>query len=272
MLKNYVIKIRKFLVELIFPAFCLECKKEGSFWCDGCFGKVEVQKEQVCPLCYAVNVDGSVCELCKKKDFYLDQLLVVSPLVPHLALLRSVHYLKYDFVTDLAAPLGKLLGKIYLKYLAEIDDILICPIPLHEKRLLWRGFNQAALLAEETHEELVQFRKTQSNISNTSKYFMDSKNFPIISDLLKRVHFQKPQMELSREERLKNVVNAFEINDHADFLKSQNSLSGKIDVKNKIVLLLDDVATTLSTLNSAAQVLKNAGAEKVLGLVLVRSY
>jgi ComF family protein len=152
-----------------------------------------------------------------------------SPLIT-----KAVHELKYNFIEEMAAPLGELLAQTLKENLTDEPEKnwVICPVPLHKKRRKWRGFNQAELLAK----RLMEF----GNVSN----------------LLERSRYSKPQMELHRDERLKNVCGSFIYS--ADFLPEN-------------VLLVDDVATTLSTLNECAGVLKLAGVKTVIGLVLARA-
>ncbi|MBD3328531.1 ComF family protein, partial [Candidatus Peregrinibacteria bacterium] len=107
----------------------------------------------------------------------------------------------------------------------------IVPVPLHKKRLRFRGYNQAEILAK-------QLGDPQTNI-------------------MKRIKYSKPQMELSAEARKNNVKNAF-----ACLEQNKN---------DNPVLLVDDVATTLSTLNECAKVLKSAGYKKVYAICLARS-
>lgn len=80
--------------------------------------------------------------------------------------------------------------------------------------------------------------------------------------LLQRMHFSKPQMELEREERFKNVSDVFQV----------NNVNMDENIKSTTIVLVDDVATTLSTLNSAAKALKTAHFLHVYGLVLARVF
>lgn len=163
---------------------------------------------------------------------------------------KSIHTLKYDFIEDLAEPLGKLLFETFCLAVNNNQadsQFIICPIPLHRKRLKWRGFNQAELLAQ----KLLQY--SQNSAFNNVK----------LLQLLERIHFYRPQMELEREERLKNMNNAFMIQNAQYFLNNNQNIT---------ILLVDDIATTLATLNAAAKALKQAGAKHVLGLVLARVY
>lgn len=237
----YYYTIWRFFLDFLFPAHCVGCRHEGVFLCPNCFVKIPRQKKQVCPLCYCQTPEGNVCNECRRlrTDFALDGLLVVTSFEEKSFLQQAIHDLKYNFVKELAEPLGCLLtevvGRRYLK------SMILCPVPLHQKRLHWRGFNQAQLLAQ---------------------FVSVNQNLPLYH-LLMRKTFQKPQMELSREERLKNVTDAFCVD---------QKILTKISYFPDTVLLVDDVATTLSTLNACAKTLKKAGFKNVYGAVIARVY
>jgi len=83
---------------------------------------------------------------------------------------------------------------------------------------------------------------------------------PVLEDCLLRTRFTKPQIKTkSREERLGNLKGAFAFTDESIPL-----------IQNKMLWLIDDVATTGTTLEECAMVLKKAGAKKVFGIVLAR--
>lgn len=109
-------------------------------------------------------------------------------------------------------------------------------MPLHWSRFNWRGFNQAEKLAE------VLAKKWALSVN---------------VDLLERKKLTWSQAKLSKQDRLNNILNAFRI--------KRNS-----DLKEKNILLIDDVWTTGTTLNQCAVVLKQAGAKWVWGLTLAR--
>jgi ComF family protein len=122
-----------------------------------------------------------------------------------------------------------------VRLLMDIDVVI--PVPLHPRRLRQRGFNQALLLAY--------------GMSTRNGIALDPNN-------LIRVRPTRPQVELSGQERVKNVAGAFAVR-HPDM------------VANKHVLLIDDVYTTGATMNECAGVLKNAGAEQVTVCTLARA-
>jgi ComF family protein len=114
-------------------------------------------------------------------------------------------------------------------------EILI-PVPLHPRRLRERGYNQSALLAKELGKLA---------------------SIPIIENALMRQKYALPQARtLSVEERRVNMAGAF-------------TYRGKT-IRDRQVLLIDDVATSAATLDACAVALKQGGAKSVWGLVLAR--
>ncbi len=168
-------------------------------------------------------------------------------------------------IKELVNPLGQLLINTLKQ--AKIDpSFILIPIPLHRKRFLFRGFNQAELLARILGKEL---------------------NLKVENEILKRKIFTLPQTELKDPEaRKQNIKNAFSLVDaerskitlkslfcfQKSSLKSSiNSLSPKDKIKNKNIILIDDVLTTGATLQEAAKVLKKARARKIWALVLTKA-
>jgi ComF family protein len=128
---------------------------------------------------------------------------------------------------------------------------LVVPIPLHKRRLRWRGFNQSELLANYISENLTP-----------------GMEIPVLNDILIRKKHTTPQMQVKKySERKENIKDAFEIYP----VKSAGGSAEKFKrIKNKNILLVDDVATTGATLNECAKTLKQSGAKKVFALVLAR--
>ena len=130
-----------------------------------------------------------------------------------------------------------MLGGLLAGYLGShrLPGEILVPVPLHSSRLRSRGYNQSDLLARVAGKLL---------------------ELPVREDLLKRANDSPPQVEArNREQRRANVAGNFES-------------SG--EVAGMSVLLVDDVATTGSTLFACAAVLKGAGAASVWGLALAR--
>lgn len=112
------------------------------------------------------------------------------------------------------------------------------PVPLYSAKLKTRGYNHAALLC-----------------SYVAQYFKQE----YVSDLTNRVKNTKPQYRLNRSARFENLQNAFALNPRH-----------KTYIRGKTIVVVDDVATTCSTLSEIAKVLKRSGAKKVYGVVFAR--
>jgi ComF family protein len=148
-----------------------------------------------------------------------------------------VHQFKYGRKVSLGKPLGRLMARGSGGFLGECAVDTVLPVPLHPKRLRWRGFNQSVLLAKEV-----------------SRVF----NIPMDPFTLYRTRETAPQTQLDEEERKKNVRGAF-------------SLRPENPVKGKRLLLVDDVYTSGATVNECSRVLKRAEAREVFVLTLART-
>ena len=147
---------------------------------------------------------------------------------------EAIHQLKYRNLRALAVPLAKLLHD-YLITDPMPAEVLV-PVPLHRKRLRERGYNQSSLLAQ-------QLGKLA--------------DLPIVDDCLIRQRHATPQARTATvEERQSNVTDAFACRDHR--------------LRDKQVLLIDDVSTSGATLDACAAALKASGATSVWGLVMAR--
>jgi ComF family protein len=112
---------------------------------------------------------------------------------------------------------------------------IMAPVPMHARRFRERGYNQAELLAREVAGRI---------------------GLKLEANLLERVNHVSPQAKTaSGSERMLNVAGSV-------------AISTEVDLAGMRVLLVDDVATTGSTLDACAAVLKDAGASEVWGLVL----
>jgi ComF family protein len=147
---------------------------------------------------------------------------------------QAIHQFKYKNLRALAAPLAELLQD-YLTTTPIPGDTLV-PVPLHQKRLRERGYNQSGILAQELGKLI---------------------NLPVVDDCLTRQRHTPPQARTSTvDERRRNVVNTFSCRDYK--------------LRDKQVLLIDDVSTSGATLNACAAALKAAGATSVWGLAIAR--
>jgi ComF family protein len=218
--------------DIVFPKKCINCKKEGSHLCEDCLSLIEINPYQYC-LCEKLEKRDK-CDNCKNR--YLDKILSAASFKNKI-LKEAVHKFKYGYIKDLCQPLAILILSHFEVANIEINDsFVIVPVPMTDKKKRRRGFNQSEEMA---------------------KVISEATGIPLFSDLLVKTKETSPQMELKKEERINNVKDCFEI-------KKEEM------IKDKIVLLLDDVYTTGSTLEECAKVLKQSAAKEVWGLTVGR--
>jgi ComF family protein len=187
-----------------------------------------------CDTCAQTNVNGQ-CQWCLEHPAMIDG--IRAPYLFEGPMREAVHRLKYRGGRAAAPMLGGLLAG-YLEHHkspAQPTGQVLVPVPLHPRRLRSRGYNQSHLLAKEAGKLL---------------------DMPVRKDLIRRAKDSPPQVEArSREQRRANVAGSFE---------------AAAGVEGLSILLVDDVATTGSTLFACGGALKEAGAASVWGLVLAR--
>ncbi|HOK04167.1 MAG TPA: ComF family protein [Victivallales bacterium] len=222
-----------------FPDICYLCKNKKNIsakLCPDCREKIPIIKEPICPGCGGEN-DGilELCPKCLKEDPRpWSQAIAISNYINPID--QIIKDFKYNGKTYYAKLLGELASEILIQRKVRADYIV--PIPLHWTRQFIRGYNQSQLIAD------VISIKTKIPILN----------------LLKRVKKTPKQANLSREERKKNLNNAFKLN---DFKRAKFKIG--------TIVLFDDVLTTGSTLESAALTILDANiCEKINILVIAR--
>jgi len=225
----------KAFLDLLFPKRCVDCGKEGNFVCFECAGKIEPIKTATCAECGKISKLGRFCPSCKTKRSYHLNGLTVAARYDVGPTKEMIHHFKYSGFTDLAIPLTEMIYQALCGNLPVKNDLVVVPVPLHKNRESTRGFNQAELIAKELSKRL----KVHGACA------------------IARIKDTETQVNLTRELRIQNLAGAFSCTDR-EFVKGKN------------ILLVDDVATTLTTLNECAKVLKDAGARKIWGAVVAR--
>ncbi|MFC1898033.1 ComF family protein [Candidatus Cloacimonadota bacterium] len=223
------------LLDLIFPRSCFSCNSRISdgFICNNCLTSLEFLIE-ICPICGAEKLSEN-CQICARNNFQFDRARSVyhfNKIIQNL-----IHNLKYDELTKVAELLGKL-AEDYLRKSNPFSNVdLIAPVPLHSVKKRARGFNQSQLLTAVISQRM---------------------NWEHESNLIRRNRFTETQTKLGRTDRKKNVHGAF-------------SLSPKLNINHKNILIVDDVFTTGATINSISTLLKQNGANKVFALTIARA-
>jgi len=227
-------------LDALYPKRCLGCGAWGSWCCNRCLASLSFSRELHCPACGQVSAVGEFCDHCRSghelKGLWLAQ-RYGNPLVRSL-----IKALKYDGLTDLLKPLARLLTATLKSYSLppawhEVprERWLLVPVPLANKRLRSRNFNQAEALAK----------------------LVGADTGLTVAPVLERLRATKPQSELREEDKTANVHNAFGV------------IAGS-NVSGRACIVVDDIYTSGATMEECARALKAAGALEVWGLTIAQ--
>jgi competence protein ComFC len=192
-----------------------------------------VDDASACPFCGRWVSNGSVCGACTDSPPLFERGLYGFYFEGPLR--EALLAFKFEGRKDVGRHLIRLLGEKVVSMREEFD--VIVPLPVTEKRLKERGFNQCYIMAEE--------------ISAIAKK-------PLSFSALGKKKETKDQYTLSREDRRKNVRGAFAVHD-------------KGELRGKRILLVDDLMTTGHTAREASRILLSARAQSVLFFALART-
>jgi len=215
------------LIDFIYPSVCLSCTKKlpdgEQLICKSCWQKVQ----------RAALPAEFEKELMSKFsiDGYISKAFS-SFYFEEGGVLQSIIYaLKYDGKKSIGVMLGKCVGEL----IRNDDDFglvdILIPVPLHKTKQRERGYNQSDYICRGISQMI---------------------NIPFRTDILKRRKYTISQTQLNREERRQNVAGAFKVNRRRAEL-----------VRGKILVLVDDVITTGSTINECAKTLLENGARNI---------
>ena len=220
------------LLNTLFPPVCVSCKKEGDFLCLDCIKGLSKKKIR------------SHYQKAPDPDFHhLDSVIYALDYAKNPQIKAAIKQFKYRFTQDLADHFANLIAeKIGELNMVKNRKIILIPVPLHKKRLNYRGFNQAEVIANAVHHKLPKGKSK-------------------VIEILKRIRHTKQQAKLDKEGRHKNLEGAFVLN--KNFVHKYSS-------KN-LYFIVDDVCTTGTTLEHCTKALKENGFKKVYGLVIARA-
>ncbi|MFO7911162.1 MAG: ComF family protein [Desulfotignum sp.] len=254
---RYLTKTARFFQALVFPHLCLNCRillnpgTAGPYTGQACFCKnclargLPLFAPPFCTRCGHMFDTGEnhLCETCLKR---LPQIGRVRGALAYQGLVRDILPLfKYQARLSLTRFFEPLMFDAFSRFFENKEIHCILPIPLHARKLRQRGFNQSFLLVR-------GFAGTYCKIHGTKPLW------EVDTTALKRVRYTSPQTGFDIAVRRKNLKNAFQVTDPAA-------------VKERNILLVDDVYTTGATCAEAARVLLAAGANRVDVLVLARA-
>ena len=226
---------------LCFPPHCAACKaatEPGIHVCVECAETAQRIESPFCQRC-SQPFDGAItqeftCANCADRELHFE--CAVAAYLSHGVVRNFIHAFKYERQFHLRRPLADWLAQVLddPRISARPFDALV-PVPLHHIRFREREFNQAAELAE-----LVSQRC----------------GIPV-SHALKRTRYTSTQTKLDRAERMENLRGAFRVRHTAR-------------VKERHLVLVDDVFTTGSTVEECSRVLLRAGAASVRVITVAR--
>lgn len=241
MLKRVLSSISRAVTAGLFPPVCSFCDAGGvdsdSLLCPSCAQAIEWVQEPFCRQCGRVAAgllhDGpGICGSC------------LAALPPYESarygafydgeLRKAIIRFKFYGALHLRRVLAHLLIQAFHKHFADTSFDVIVPVPIHRSRLISRGFNQVVVLAEQLA------RETGIALDRTS---------------LRKIRETAPQVGLTRAQRTAN-------------LRGSMAVVRPDAVKGKVVLLVDDVATSGATIRETSKILKRAGASRIHCLML----
>lgn len=232
-------------IDFIYPRHCYSCdnvinNEHEIYLCDECQSQIRIGEKNRCARCGLAlgtyqSVSNSGCISCKNVKLWFDAVYCIAEYDG--VIRKLIHVFKYGRKEGLNIPLSNIIIEGF-KGCCVIDDIdLVVPVPLFWKKRIKRSFNQSALIAK-----------------RLAKHY----SIPISIGNLHRVRNTSAQTNLSREQRIDNVKDAFGI-------KKSSRFSGKS------ILLVDDVMTTGVTASECAYVLKKNGSKRVHVIILARA-
>lgn len=219
-------------MDLLFPPTCGGCGKVGWRWCPECQARVPRINKPFCETCGIPTQGSTSCEKCKLNPPAYQ--MMRSWAVFDSPIQNALHAMKYRRNIGLGESIAIQMVD-FVRSLNWPIEITI-PVPLGKKRLIERGYNQVALVARP-----LAFRL----------------GLKYESDALQKVRETRSQVGLTVSQRHENVQNVY----WAD----TNIVNGKS------ILIMDDVATTGSTISACTEALLSAGVREIYVLTIARA-
>ena len=226
-------------ITFLYPSECRVCEEflgatSIPYICDNCWQDIHFVEPPWCDICGTPNING-LCDACAITPPRYGKLRSVA--FYQTTLQQAIHLFKFEKKKVFARHLIQLINAHIPSdcSIAEYDFIL--PVPIHKKRQQERGFNQATLLA-----------------NGTAK----AGGVPVLTDTLVRHRHTAAQSSLDREARQQNLIDAFEIR-NPDI------------IRDKRLLVFDDVFTTGATIREIVNKLWTADPAEVDVLTLART-
>lgn len=229
-------KVLDKLGDFLYPARCPVCDNIVQRWdggiCNKCLKMIRYVEPPRCLKCgkHIEEETKEFCSDCDERNHYFRQ---GRALFYYKDVAKAIYRYKYKGRKAYAQVFGKEMAYYLGDYIRSLGADAIIPVPLFKRKVRRRGYNQAALLAKILGEEL---------------------NIPVYENVVIRNRNTKPLKLLNPEERLNNLKKAFILLENG--------------VKLKRVIIVDDIYTTGSTIDTMAKLLKERGIEEVYFVTL----
>ncbi|MDO4586063.1 MAG: ComF family protein [Planctomycetia bacterium] len=249
--------LRNQILELFYTSECIVCysdvgtrtlsvsnESNATPWiplCSACQELIVLEEHKMCRFCagskYVKEPSPLKCNSCSKRKFLFQKVVALGK---YEGILRySILKMKNELTRNRSTVLARLLYEIRRMQLEELNVDLIIPVPMFRLRKFRRGVNSSELIAQELAIQM---------------------KVPICHNAVRRIRATQPQFFISTKERFLNVRNAFQINP-----KRRNAL------KDKRILLVDDILTSGATCNEISRILLEANVSAIFIAVLARA-
>jgi ComF family protein len=211
-------------LDFILPRFCCSCKT-----------KLSLNQDTMCANCLSKIQRSTPIRLSREFDRKFSDKKIISEFYAPFVfekdkeLQHAIHALKYEKKFPIGIFLGKVLGSEFKKQEINWKFDLIIPIPLHQLKKAERSYNQSYFISKGVGKIL---------------------NAKVSDRVVKRIKYTESQTTMNLNEREENITGAFKV-------------SQKKAIREKSILLLDDVITTGATISECGRILLEAGATKI---------
>ena len=231
------------IISLLFPNKCLNCFKytnNNYLLCDNCYGALNIHTNFFCPNCNLKINSLNQKHNCNFNTYNFNLVIYCMDYKNNIVK-NLIHKFKYQKISCIKPTIKQILSTSLSKHQSYFkhNKYIVVPVPLHKYKQRSRGFNQSEI------------------ISNLISQILNIKTY---NNILIRFKNNPPQANqtnaLKRQENAKNI---FKINENQKHL-----------IKNKNIILVDDVFTTGSTLNECAKILKQNNANNIIVICLAK--
>ena len=226
------------LLNLIYPEKCVVCHQiltepGGERMCRVCRTAILPVTEPRCKRCSKplIDLEAELCENCRSHEFCVDRGFALYPYNERMQ--KAIRNLKYRGELAGGEYFADQMSVGYGAWVRRISPDVLIPVPIHKRRMRFRGFNQAACLAVRIGQRL---------------------GVAVDLDYLARTGNTKPQKGLGGRARINNLQKSF-------------SVVGE-NAAYRNILLIDDIYTTGATLEACGRILREAGAKRIYFLCL----